>query len=178
MRAIALFALLLAPAAEAAVPEPSSYDLGGRAVYYVPSDGNEGTWNPGVVARWRFSDRVAAEGLFSYQRHTFPETTAHAGVAQVSGLMYFGEGAWRGFGLVGGGYFATRVSGPNYRRNVGRFGPHAGIGTEYAMTPEWIIEADYRHVWLSDLDTRDSAGNIRRFKRGGEQISAGVTRRF
>lgn len=176
MRTIALLALLLVPAAAAAAS--ANYDLGGRAIYYLPSDGDDGTWNPGLVARYHLGERIAAEGLFSYQRHSFPETTAHTGIAQVSGLMYFGEGRWRWFGLAGGGYYATRVHGPAYRRNVGRFGPHAGAGAEFAMTPEWLLEADYRHVWLSDIDTRTAAGGERRFKRSGEQISVGVTRRF
>lgn len=174
MKTLALFALLLLPCAAAA----AEYDLGGRAIYFLPADGDDGTWNPGLAARWRFNERLAAEGLFSYQRHSFPGTTAHAGVAQVSGLFYFGEGRWHGFALAGLGYFGTRVHGPDYRRNVGRFGPHAGLGTELALTPEWLIEADYRHVWLGDIDTRDAGGGARRFKRSGEQVSLGVTRRF
>lgn len=175
----ALFlALPLAAAAAAdAPPAGSGYDLGARALYYVPGDG-DGTWNPAALARWRFNDRLAAEGLLSYQRHALRDTTVHAGVFQLSAMLYFGEGKLRGFALAGLGYFASRVEGPEYRRNVGRFGPHAGAGFEAALSPEYLIEADYRHVWLGDADTLTPSGAPTRLKRGGEQVSVGLSRRF
>lgn len=179
LAALAAACLLAASSSAAEAPSAggSKYDLGVRAIHYIPADGNS-TWNPGALARWHFSDRLAAEGLFSYQRHAFPDTTVHAGVFQVSGLFYLGEGRLRGFVLAGAGYFASRVEGPAYRRNIGRVGPHAGVGFEAALSEDYLVEADYRHVWLGDIDTRTAAGAQTRVERSGEQLSIGLSRRF
>lgn len=178
---IAALALVLASlsSSAAAAVAAGTYDLGARVAYYVPADSDGGTWNPGALARYHFNDRLAAEGAFFYQRHSFPATTAHAAVVQASGMLYAGEGRLRGYGAAGLGFFATRVEGPQYRRNLGRFAPHAGAGAEFAVTPEWIVEVDYRHVWLGDLETRNPVtGAPAEFKNSGEQVSFGVSRRF
>lgn len=167
-----------ASAAEPKAPENGGYSLGPRLVYYLPSDGERGTWNPGVQARYFLGERFALEGAADYQRHLFPETTVHTAAGQVSLMAYWNYGRLRPLALAGVGYYASRVHGPAYRRNIGRFGPHLGLGAEVLLNDKWSIDAVYRHVWLPDIETRDPAANRRLFKRSGEQISFALNRLF
>lgn len=167
-------------AAETTSPgfERGGYTLGPRLVYYLPADGDEGTWNPGVQARYFLGSRLALEGAADYQRHLFPNTTAHTGAFQASLLWYWGPPRAHLYLLGGGGFYISRVHGPNYRRNLGRAGPHLGFGGEWFFTPDWSVDLGYRHLWLDDLETRDGSGNLRSFKRSGEQLSLAVSKRF
>lgn len=181
IRAFSLLALLAAPAfcQPAPAPRAGEASLGGRLVYYVAADGDDGTWNPGVQARYFFNQVWAAEAVADYQRHSFPGTTVHTAVAQASGLAYFSAGPLRPFAAVGLGFYASRVHGPDYRRNLGKFAPHIGGGVEAILNPEWSVDLSYRHVFLSDIDSRDEAtGAPRRFQRSGEQLSFAVNYRF
>lgn len=152
--------------------------IGPRLVYYLPSDGENGTWNPGLQARYNLSGHFAVEGAADYQRHKFPETTAHTAALQASLEYFWGPPRAHVFGIGGVGYFISRVNGPAYRRNIGRAAPHVGVGAEFAFTKDWSADLAYRHVWIDDLETRDNAGNLRTFKRDGEQVSFAINRRF
>lgn len=182
LKALVLVAALSAPAAAAeAPPEPEKggYTLGARAVYYIPADGEHGSWNPGAQARYFFMPRLAGELSADYQRHLFPETTVHTAAGQLSLLGFIGEGRLRGYGLVGAGYYPSRVHGPNYRRNIGRFAAHLGAGAEVWIDDRWSVDLGYRHLFLPELETRDPVtGALRKYKRAGEQLAFSVNRRF
>lgn len=177
MRKLLLLLALAAPAAAADVS--GQYWAGGRLSYYVPADGDEGTWNPGAQLKYRHSERLGLELAGEYQRHLFPETTVHSAVGQLSGLVYFPLARLQPFVLGGLGYYASRVHGLNYRRNLGRLAPHVGAGLEVPLGESWMIDASWRHVWLKDIESRDPAsGNPRSYRRSGEQLSFGVNYRF
>lgn len=169
------FVIACALPAAAQIPAPTGLELGGRAVYYVPSDG-DGTWNPGVQGRWFFSPVIAGELSADYQRHDFADTTAHTGAFQASALAYLwrsASGNLSAFPLVGLGYYLARLNGPDYHRNLGRFAAHAGAGVEYQATPDWSLDITYRHVFLGDISS-----GARELKRSGEQLTFGINRRF
>lgn len=179
---LAFLVLSAAPVLAQDVPEPpkrGDASLGGRLVYYIAADGDDGTWNPGIQARYHFNPMWAAEAVADYQRHSFPGTTAHTAVGQLSALAYFTTGRLRPFAAAGVGFYVSRVHGPDYRRNLGKFAPHLGGGVEAILNQEWSVDLAYRHVFLGDLDTRDeTTGAARIFGRAGEQISLAVNRRF
>jgi opacity protein-like surface antigen len=174
--ALALVALLLAPAAARAAPSPEyppkGLEAGARLVYYRADDGDNGTWNPGGQARWHFNPYVAAEGSADYQRHDVPGTTAYTAATQVSLLGYLRPGRLSPFVLAGGGWYLTHVSGPDYRRNLSRFGPHLGAGLQFWLNDRWSVDATYRYVWIEDLHTQ-APGTLqpRDFRRSGNMLS-------
>lgn len=177
MRKLLLLLLLAAPAG-AAETSPA-YWLGGRLSLYVPADGDEATWNPGVQLKYRHSERLGLELAGEYQRHLFPRTTVHSAVGQLSALVYFPLARLQPFVLAGAGVYASRVHGLNYRRNLGRLGPHVGAGLEVPLGENWTVDGSWRHVWLKDIETRDpNTGNLRSYQRSGEQLSFGVNYRF
>lgn len=160
-------------------PPSSAGTIGPRLVWYIPADGDRGTWNPGVQARRHFGRFWALEGSGDYQRHEFPRSTAHTAALQASALAYLLPGRVSAFLLGGAGYYLTRVHADNYRRNLGRFAPHAGAGAQFFLNDAWSADLAYRHVFLERLDVRDgSSGATRSFKRSGEQLSFGVNYRL
>ena len=179
-----LLVSLLQPARAAesqALPsrDANAYTLGVRGTYFVPADAERGTWGPGVQARYFLNPRWAVEVAGDYMRQEFKDTTAHTAAAQLSLVALFGPDRMKGLLLAGGGFYATRVNGPSYRRNIAGFGPHAGVGVELRLTPVWSVDTTYRRVWLADLESRDaSTGAPRSFARSGDQISLGLNRLF
>lgn len=159
--------------------DKGAYLIGPRLVYYLPEDGKNGTWNPGLQARYNFAGHWAVEGAGDYQRHSFPDTTAHTAALQASLEYYWGPPRAHVFGIGGVGYFISRVNGPSYRRNIGRAAPHVGAGAEFVFTKDWSADATYRHVFIDDLETRDAnTNNLKNFKRSGEQFTFAINRRW
>lgn len=179
MRKLLLLLTLAGPAAAQEPAREGELTAGLRAVYYVPADGDSGAWGPGGQLRYRLNRRFGLEAAFDYQRHLFPETTVHTAAPQGSVLFYIPLERLQAFAVAGAGYFISRVHGPSYRRNLGRFAPHAGAGVELALTADWSLDAVYRHVWVSDLESRDpNSLGVRSYKRSGEQLTFGLNWRF
>lgn len=175
---LALLSLLLpaaALAADSSAYPPEGLEVGGRGVYYHADDSDHGTFNPGAQARFHLNQWLAAEGSVDYQRHDVPATTAHSLATQLSLLLYIRPARLTPFLLAGGGWYLTRVDGPDLRRNLSRFGPHVGFGAQFWLTDRWSVDMTYRYVWLEDIHTRDEATLLPRdFRRSGNMVTLGV----
>jgi opacity protein-like surface antigen len=175
-----LLFLTAAPAsAEGVFPEKGWSTVGARATWVSPEDSDRSTWGPGIQARYHLSRRFALEGSADYQRHDFIETTAHTAALQASLMAYVSRGRAAAFALGGAGYYATRVNGPSYRRNLGDFGPHAGLGVQFFFNDAWSADLGYRHLWLDEVDSRAPDGiTPRRFSRSADQLTVGLNYRL
>lgn len=180
-----MLAVSLSAAAQDAASDGNVYPIRGastiglRGVWYEPADGDRGSWNPGVQVRHHLTTRLAVEGSADYQRHEFPNATAHTAAAQASALAYLLPGRFSLFLLGGGGYYATRLDSPNYRRNLGRFAPHVGAGAQLFANETWSFDASYRRVMIEDIEVRDTASDVTRvYKRAGDQLSFALNYRL
>lgn len=156
------------------------FSIGGRAVEFVPRDGN-GRWGGGVQARYQLPVLFAVEGSVDYRNEQLGSTTIHDWPVQVSALMYVLPRILvvQPYILGGVGWYHTTVEGPNgFENKQSRSGPHVGAGVEVNLNAEWFIDATYRHLWLNDIRTQDANGNPQTLQDSSHMLTLGLNYRF
>lgn len=182
---IALSVLLLgvAPAAFAGngVGE-NTFSIGPRASYASPKDADSGEWSMGAQARLHLTSGLALEGSLDYRTNNYLGNlvTVKTYPVQASLLAYLlPGGAVSPFLLGGAGWYYTQVDGPlGFSNTTSRFGLHAGVGLEIALSSALSIDGSYRYIWLESVTSQDQNALDKTFQDSGSMITMALNLRF
>ena len=187
LTALTLFALVLSLILALTTPAGALFEqvnigllsVGGRAMYYDPSDG-DANWYGGAQVRLHLFRFFAIEGSADYRKNDFGGTTAHSYPVQVSGLIYpLGTTRLAPFILGGGGWYYTTVSGPgNFDNTQNRFGAHVGGGLQFFFNKHFSIDSTYRYIWLEKIESKDQNIVDKKFSDNGHMVTIGVNFHF
>jgi opacity protein-like surface antigen len=155
------------------------FSLGGRAMYFNPSDG-EDNWHGGAQARLHLGEIFAIEGSADYRKNDFGDTTVHTYPVQATALMYLLPGKRISpFVLGGAGWYYTSVDGPGGLSDTQhRFGLHGGGGLQLMLNRHWSIDGTYRYVWLERVQSRDESLLDKSFQDAGHMVTVGLNFHF
>ena len=174
--ALALVGVAYAGAFADDVASPrSGFSLGGRGEYFRPKDADKGSWSGGAQARIHFTPVLAVEGSIDYRQSRFEGAIADIYPAQGSLMLYLlPNSPITPYILGGAGWYYTHVHSP-FENTSHRFGPHAGAGLELFLNRYWSVDADYRYVWVSSINTPTAAHPLGKdFSDQGHMVTIGL----
>lgn len=188
MRTIRRLALAVILAAGAVLPAFADDDeiedgvsFGPRAAYFDPKeDGADSVWFGGAQIRFHFGI-LALEGSIDYREVDSGDLDVQTYPVQASLLAYLIENKPVSVYLLGGGgWYFTRVDGPAGFDDETEedFGPHAGAGVQGWVSDDVSINADYRYIWLSDIEFDNASLVDREYDQSGSMVTIGVNFHF
>ena len=157
----------------------SGRSIGGRAEYYRAKEAASGSLSPGVQLRLPVTPMFALEGSIDYRKETIGSTVIDVYPVQASLLAYLMPGSRLTPYLLGGaGWYYTQVRSP-YSRTQYRYGPHAGAGLKLSLDHNWSIDASYRYLWTTDINSADATHpGGRNFSDNGYMLTAALNYHF
>jgi len=167
--------LVASASADDIVAPRSGFSLGGRGEYFKAKDADKGSWSGGAQGRLHFTSVIAVEGSIDYRQTRFEGAIADIYPVQASLLLYLlPNSPVSPYVLGGAGWYYTHVRSP-FQNTDHRFGPHAGGGLELFLNRKWSVDADYRYVWVSSINSPTSAHPLGKdFSDRGHMITIGL----